>query len=154
MANSPAVSVFFKRDILNGLHAFSTNTVARAASTTVDGFKCGLMATTGSAGSGTEFWSNVSAQEAATGGEYAAGGKAFTWVAPATAANAKAFTTPSASISWTNVTMTTDAAVLYNTSVSNKVIATFTFSSQSVSGGTFTLTMPSNDATNGLLLIA
>lgn len=154
MANSSAISVFFKKDILNGMHAFSSNSVARAASTTIDGFKCALMATTGSAGSGTEFWSNVSAQEANVAGDYSAGGKAFTWNAPTTAANGKCYVQPSADIAWTNVTMTTDAAVLYNTTVSNKVIATYTFSSQVVTGGAFTLKMPNNDATNALLLIA
>jgi len=44
--------------------------------------------------------------------------------------------------------------VLYNSSQGSKQISVHTFSSQSVTAGTFTLTMPTNDASNALLRIA
>jgi hypothetical protein len=39
-------------------------------------------------------------------------------------------------------------------STSKLEVAVFTFGSQTVTAGTFTLTMPANDATNGLIRIA
>jgi hypothetical protein len=45
--------------------------------------------------------------------------------------------------------------LLYNASNTAKnAVAVFTFGSQSVTAGTFTLTMPTNDLTNGLIRIS
>jgi type VI protein secretion system component Hcp len=44
--------------------------------------------------------------------------------------------------------------MVYSTTDSNRNIGVFTFSSQSVTAGTFTLTMPTNDATTGLIRFA
>ena len=67
-----------------------------------------------------------------------------------------AFWTPSASISYTSVTLTTafDTVLIYNNTQSNKAVSVHTFGSQTVTAGTFTLTMPSNTTTAALLRLA
>jgi hypothetical protein len=67
-----------------------------------------------------------------------------------------AFLTPSASIVFSSVTLSTafDAVLLYNSSQSNKAVSVHTFGSQTVTAGTFTLTMPTNDSSTGLIRLA
>lgn len=64
--------------------------------------------------------------------------------------------TPSGSIVYTTVTLTTafDAVLIYNSTQANKAVAVYTFGSQTITAGTFTLTMPTNDGTTGLLRLA
>jgi hypothetical protein len=64
--------------------------------------------------------------------------------------------TPSASIVYTTVTLSTafDAVLIYNSTQSDKAVAVYTFGSQTITAGTFTLTMPTNDGTTGLLRLA
>jgi hypothetical protein len=52
------------------------------------------------------------------------------------------------------VTTAFDAVLIYNSTQSNKAISAHTFGSQTVTAGTFTLTMPVSDATNALIRIA
>lgn len=96
-----------------------------------------------------------------SGAGYTAGGVTVTnGVSPAStnssATAGVAYWTPSASITYSNVTLTTafDAVLLYNSSKSNKAISVHTFGSQTVTAGTFTLTMPTNNTTNALLRLA
>jgi hypothetical protein len=67
-----------------------------------------------------------------------------------------AFWTPSASLAWTGVTIAAfDAMLLYNDSITAKnAVAVFTFGSQTVTAGNFTLTMPTNDLTTGLIRLS
>jgi hypothetical protein len=44
--------------------------------------------------------------------------------------------------------------LLYNVTQGNKAIAAYTFGSQTMTAANFSLTMPTNDATTGLLRIA
>jgi hypothetical protein len=91
-----------------------------------------------------------------TGTNYTAGGATVTnATAPATSGTT-AYWTPSASITYTNVTLSTafDTMLMYNSTQSNKAVAVYTFGSQTITAGTFTLTMPTNDATTGLLRLA
>jgi hypothetical protein len=90
--------------------------------------------------------------ELAASGNYTQGGKTITNNAWGT--NAKtAYWTPGANETWTALTSSGafDCAVLYNSTDSNKEIAVFTFSSQNVAAADFTLTMPTNDQTTGLI---
>lgn len=90
-----------------------------------------------------------------SGTNYTAGGAAVTNGTTATSGTT-AYWTPAASVTWSTVTLSTafDAALLYNTTASNKAIAVFTFSSQTVTAGNFTLTMPTNDSSNALIRLA
>ena len=96
-----------------------------------------------------------------TGTNYTAGGVTVTGATNPTSTNASAtagvgFFTPSASIVYTTVTLTTafDAVLIYNSTQSNKAISVHTFGSQTITAGTFTLTMPSNTTTTALLRLA
>jgi hypothetical protein len=147
MANTQAIATSFKVEMLNGIHAFST-TVTRGA-TTADTFKAALYLASASIGAATTAYS---ATGEVSGTNYTAGGVTFTWVAPSSTSTTS-FSTPSASFSWTTVTLSTafDCVFLYNSTQSNKAVAAYTFGSQTVTAGNFTLTMPTNDSTNGLL---
>jgi len=150
MANSQAISTSFAVQILNGIHALGT-TVVRAG-TGADTFKAALFLASGSQGAGTTTYSTTNE---VTGTNYTAGGVTFTWVAP-TSSGTTAYSTPSASFAWTNVTLSTafDAVTLYNSTQADKAVATYTFGSQTITAGNFSLVMPTNDATTGLLRIA
>jgi len=96
-----------------------------------------------------------------TGTGYTAGGVTVTnATAPSstntTATAGVAFFTPSASITYTTVTLTTafDAVLLYNSTQSNKAISVHTFGSQTITAGTFTLTMPANTTSTALIRLA
>jgi hypothetical protein len=91
-----------------------------------------------------------------TGTNYTAGGVAVTNATPPATSGTTAYWTPSASIVYTNVTLSTafDAVLIYNSTQGDKAVSVHTFGSQTVTAGTFTLTMPTNDATNGLIRLA
>ena len=150
MANTQAMCTSFKLEILDGIHALGT-TVTRAG-TGADTLKAALYLATATVNANTTAYS---ATNEVSGTNYTAGGATFTWSAPATGGTT-AYTTPSANISWSNVTLSTafDAVLLYNNTQSNKAVAVYTFSSQTVTAGTFTLTMPTNDSSTGLLRLA
>lgn len=151
MANSQAVCTSFKVDVLNGLHAFGTSVVR--GTTTKDNFKGALYLATGSLGAGTTAYSAVSE---ASGTGYTATGAAVTNATAPTSTGTTAFWTPSASLVWTTVTLTAvDALLIYNDTAAGKnAVAVYTYGSQTVTAGNFTLTMPTNDATNALLRLA
>ena len=101
----------------------------------------------------------TSTGELAATGNYTAGGAAVTnATAPANTGGTGvvAFWTPSASVTWTNLTSSGafDCALLYNDTQSDKAVAAFTFGSQSVTSGNFSLTMPTNDLSTGLIRIS
>lgn len=151
-ANSQAICTQFKVDILNGLHAFGTSVVRGA--TTKDAFKAALYLVSGSRGAGDTVYS---ATGEVSGTNYTAGGIAVTNATAPTSSGTTAFWTPSASLVYTNVTLSTafDAVLLYNDTSSTKLaVSVHTFGSQTVTAGTFTLTMPANDSSNALLRIA
>jgi hypothetical protein len=149
MSNTQSVCTSFKAEQLNGIHALGT-TVVRGA-TTADSFKAALYSTSATVNAATTVYSSTNE---VTGTGYTAGGVSFTWVAPNTSGTT-AFTTPSASFSWTGLTAGPfDAVLLYNTTQGNKAVAVYTFGAQTVTAGNFSLTMPTNDATTGLLRIA
>lgn len=151
MANSQAICTSFKAEILSGVHALGT-TVARGG-TTADTVKAALYLASASVGAGT---SAYSATGEVSGTNYTAGGVTVTNATAPTTSGTTGFWTPSASIVYTNVTLSTafDCVLLYNSTQSNKAIAAYTFGSQTVTAGTLTLTMPTNDASNALLRIA
>lgn len=147
MANSQAVATSFKVEMLNGIHAFGTSVVR--AGTGADTFKAALYLASASIGAGTTAYS---ATGEVSGTNYTAGGVTYTWVAP-TSSGTTSYSTPSAALSWTTVTLSTsfDCVFLYNSTQSNKAVAAYTFGATTVTAGNFTINMPTNDSTNGLL---
>ena len=151
MANTQAMCTSFKGELLTATHNFGT-APTRGAST-ADTFKAALYLASATINASTTAYS---ATGEVTGTNYTAGGATITnATAPATSGTT-AYWTPSASITYTNVTLSTafDTMLMYNSTQSNKAVAVYTFGSQTITAGTFTLTMPTNDATTGLLRLA
>jgi hypothetical protein len=98
----------------------------------------------------------TSTGELAASGNYTAGGASVTNANTAGLTSTTAFWTPSASISWTALTSSGsfDAAMIYSTTDTNRNIGVYTFGATSISAGNFSLTMPTNDATTGLVRFA
>jgi hypothetical protein len=91
-----------------------------------------------------------------SGTGYTPGGIPITsWNAPA-ATGTTAFTTPTASFVYTTVTLSTsfDSVLIYNVTQGGKAVSVHTFGAQTITAGTFTLTMPTNAAGTALLQIA
>lgn len=151
MANTAAICTSFKTELLNGIHAFGT-TVTRGG-TTADSFKAALYLSSATVNASTTAYSGTG-EVSGTG--YTSGGASVTNGTAPTSSGTTAYWTPSASLSWTTVTLSTafDAVLIYNSSQSNRAVAVYTFGSQTVTAGNFTLTMPTNDASNALLRLA
>lgn len=151
MANTQAFCTSAKVELLNGIHALGT-TVVRGA-TTADQFKAALFLASATINASTTAYSTTG--ELAATGNYTAGGVNVTWTAPSSSGTT-AITTPSGSFAWTTLTSSGafDCVLIYNSTQSNKAFSVHTFSSQSITAGNFTLTMPTNDSTNALIRIA
>ncbi len=152
MANSQAFCSQAKVDLLNGLHALGPS-VIRAA-TTKDSYKAALYLVSASRGAGDTVYNSTGE---VSGTNYVAGGVAVTTATAPSLSGTTAIFTPSASIVYTTVTLSTafDAFLLYNdTSATKLALSVHTFGSQTVTAGTLTITMPTNDASNALIRIA
>jgi intracellular septation protein A len=154
MANTQAMCNSFKVDLFNAVHAFNATGIPAHTAGTADVFKAALYVTTATVNSTTTAYS---ATNEVTGTGYTAGGVVVTFGTAPSNTTTTAFLTPSATITYTTVTLSTsfDAMLLYNnTNAGKNSVAVFTFTAQTVSAGTFSLTMPTNDATTGLLRLA
>lgn len=141
----------FKVEILGGVHAIGTPPTR--ATTAKDTFKAALFEDTATLGAGTTAYSSSGE---VSGAGYTTGGITVSNATAPTSTGTTAYWTPSASLTYSNVTLTTpfDAVLIYNSSQGDKAVAVYTFGSQTVTSGTFILTMPTNDASTGLLRIA
>ena len=156
MANTQAMTTSFMGELMTGTHNFGTAPVRATGAT--DTFKAALYLASATVNASTTAYS-VTNEVSGTG--YTAGGVAVTFGTPPTATNASAtagvaFVTPSASITYTTVTLATafDAVLIYNSTQSDKAVSVHTFGSQTVTAGTFTLTMPANTTTTALIRLA
>ena len=151
MANTQAMCTSFKDQLLEGHHNFGVGVVR--ASTAADTFKAALYLASATINASTTAYT---ATGEVTGTGYTAGGVTVTFGTPPSTSGTTAFVTPSASITYSAVTLSTafDCVLLYNSTQSNKAVSVHTFGSQTVTAGTFTLTMPVNDASTGLIRLA
>jgi len=156
MANAQAMTTSFMGELMTATHNFGVAPIR--AVTTVDSFKAALYLTTATYNAATTAYS-ATGEVSGTG--YTAGGVAVTMGTVPIATNSSttagvAFVTPSASITYTTVTLATafDAVLLYNSTQANKAVSVHTFGSQTITAGTFTLTMPANTTTTALLRLA
>lgn len=150
-ANTQAVCNSFKTELLNGHHAFGTS-VTRG-STAADTFKAALYLATATVNASTTAYS---ATNEVSGTGYTAGGVTVTNGNAPTNASNTSYWTPSADFSWATVTLSTsfDCVLLYNSTQSNKAVAAFTFTAQTVAAANFSLQMPTNNQTTGLLRLS
>ena len=161
MANTQSMCTSFMSELMLGQHQLGTSTIVSRTSLTApttDTVKAALYLVSATYNAATTAYS-ATGEVSGTG--YTAGGVTVTAATAPTATNSSAtagvaFFTPSASITYTSVTLTTafDAVLIYNSTQSNKSVAVYTFGSQTITAGTFTLTMPSNTTTTALLRLA
>lgn len=156
MANTQSMCTSFLGEVLTATHNFGASPI-RAAST-ADTFKAALFLTSATINASTTAYT-TSGEVSGTG--YTAGGVAVTNATAPLASNSSAtagvaYWTPSASITYTTVTLTTafDCVLIYNSTQSDKAVSAHTFGSQTITAGTFTLTMPSNTTSTALLRLA
>jgi hypothetical protein len=161
MANTQAMCTSFMGQLLNGGHQFGSITLTSRTSLTApttDTFKAALYLASATINAATTAYS-ATGEVSGTG--YTAGGVTVTNANAVTATNSSstagvAYWTPSASITYTTVTLATafDTVLLYNSTQSNTAVSVHTFGSQTITAGTFTLTMPTNSTTLALIRLA
>ena len=156
MANTASLCTSFLSELMTGTHNFGVSPIR--AATTADTFKGALYLASATYNASTTAYS---ATGEVTGTNYTAGGVTVTNATPPASTNTSAtagtaYWTPSASLTYTNVTLTTafDSVLIYNSTQSNKAVGVYTFGSQTITAGTFTLTMPSNTTAAALIRIA
>jgi hypothetical protein len=156
MANTQSMCTSFLGELMTATHNFGASPVRGAS--TADTFKAALYLASATVNANTTAYSSTGE---VTGTGYTAGGVTITNATAPTSTNASStagvgYWTPSASIVYTSVTLTTsfDSVLVYNSTQSNKAVSVHTFTAQTVTAGTFTLTMPSNTTTTALLRLA
>ena len=159
MANSQSMCTSFLGELLSATHNFSSANPAHTAST-ADTFKAALYTTTASPAINAATTA-YSATGEVSGTGYTAGGVTVTNATNPASTNSSAtagvgYWTPSGNLVYTTVTLTTafDTVLIYNSTQSNKAVSVHTFGSQTITAGTFTLTMPSNTTTTALLRLS
>jgi hypothetical protein len=148
-------------ELMLGEHQLGPATlVSRTSLTspTTDTLKAALYLTSATMNASTTAYTAVNE---VSGAGYTAGGVTVTNATAPSSTNASAtagvaFFTPSASIVYTTVTLATafDTVLLYNSTQSDKAISVHTFGSQTITAGTFTLTMPANTTAAALIRLA
>jgi len=161
MANTQSMCTSFLGELMLAQHQLGASTITSRTSLTsptVDTVKAALYLASATVNAATTAYS-VTGEVSGTG--YTAGGVTVTNATAPTSTNASStagvgYWTPSASITYTTVTLGTafDCVLIYNSTQSNKAISAHTFGSQTITAGTFTLTMPSNTTTTALLRLA
>lgn len=151
MPNTQAMCTSFKGELLTGTHNFGTAPVR--ASGSADTFKAALYLASATINASTTAYTTTGE---VSGTNYTAGGVTVTNATAPTTSGTTAYWTPSASLVFTNVTLSTafDCVLIYNSTQSNRAVSVHTFGSQTVTAGTFTLTMPTNGAGTALINIA
>ena len=150
MANTQSMCTSFLQELMQGLQNFTTSTG--------NSFKAALYLASATINASTTQFTTTN-EVSGTG--YTAGGIAVTNGTSPLSTNASAtagvaYWTPSASLTYTSVTLTTafDAVLIYNSTNSNRAVSVHTFGSQTITAGTFTLTMPTNTTTTALLRLS
>jgi len=151
----------FLSELMLGQHQLGTSTIVSRGSLTApttDTLKAALYLVSATMNAADTVYT---ATGEVSGTNYTAGGVPVTNATAPTSTNSSAtagvaYWTPSASITYTLVTLATafDAVLIYNSTQSNKAISVHTFGSQTITTGTFTLTMPANTTAAALIRLA
>jgi len=167
MANTQSMCTSFLGQLLTGKHNFGVGTVR--GTTAADTFNAALFLVSATVDASTTLYTGTLATTAMTGEVsgtgYTAGGIAVTNATPPASANTSAtagtgYWTPSASLVYTTVTLATafDSVLIFNvtqgTAANYPTVSVHKFGSQTITAGTFTLTMPNPAAATALLRLA
>tara|TARA_B100001778_G_scaffold66405_1_gene52171 strand:- start:8414 stop:8860 length:447 start_codon:yes stop_codon:yes gene_type:complete len=148
MGITTALCNTFKQELLQGLHAFGTDT-----------FKLALIKSgeSGTYGPATTNYSDVTGNSDEIGdtGSYSAGGSPLANVAVTGGSGASTAFVDFDNVQFTSATIDANGAIIYNSSDSNKAVAIIDFgSTQSSDAGTFTVTMPAPGTGTAIIRIA
>ena len=136
MAILQAIATSFKAEILQGIHD------------SADTYKIALYTSAATLGATTTAYS---ATNEVSGTGYTAGGQVLSGF-NVTTSGITAILDFTTDPSWENATITARGALIYNSSKSNKAVYVLDFGSDITStNGTFAITLPTPDATNGLI---
>ena len=136
MAITQAIPTSFKAEILQGIHD------------SADTYKIALYTSAATLGATTTAYS---ATNEVSGTGYTAGGQVLSGF-NVTTSGITAILDFTTDPSWENATITARGALIYNSSKSNKAVYVLDFGSDITStNGTFAITLPTPDATNGLI---
>jgi len=156
MSNTQSMCTSFLSQLMTATHNFGV--APTRGTTAADTFKAALYVTTATINAATTVYSSTN-EVSGTG--YTAGGIAVTNATAPTSTNSSAtagvgYWTPSANLIYSTVTLTTafDTVLIYNSSQANAAVSVHTFGSQTITAGTFTLTMPTNSTTSALLRLS
>ena len=145
MSVTTAMTTSFKQELLQGLHDLDGHTLKLAL------IKSGESGTFGAAS--TNFSNITDSSDEASGTGYSSGGATLGSVA-ITTSGTTAFV-DFADVSFSNSTISASGAMIYNSSASNRAIAVISFGGTVAStAGTFTVTMPTPDASNAIIRLA
>lgn len=138
MAITTAMCTSFRAELLQGIHA------------SADVYKIALYTSTATLDATTTAYS---ATNEVVGAGYTAGGVALSGFS-VTTSGTTAILDWTTDPSWSNATITARGAMIYNSSKGNKAVAVWDFGAdKSSTSGTFTVILPTPDATNGLIKI-
>lgn len=156
MANTQSMCTSFLGELMTATHNFGT--APTRGTSAADTFKAALYLASATINASTTAYTSTGE---VTSANYTAGGVAVTNANPPTSTNTSAtagtgYWTPSASIVYGSVGSPVtfasfDCVLIYNSSQSDKAVSVHTFTAQTVTSGTFTLTMPSNTTSTALL---
>jgi len=153
VSNTQSMCTSFMGELMTATHNFTTGTG--------NTFKAALYFASATVNAATTAYSTTGEVTNTSGTGYTAGGVTVTNGTSPIATNSSstagvAYWTPTASFQWTALTVTTafDSVLLYNSSASNRAVSVHTFGSQTITAGTFTLTMPSNSTSSALLRLS
>ncbi len=145
MAITTAMTTTFKKELLQGLHDLDGHTLKLAL------IKSGESGTFGAAS--TNFSNITDTSDEASGTGYSSGGATLSSVLIDTSGTT-AFV-DFADVSFSNSTISAAGAMIYNSSAGNRAIAVISFGGTVAStAGTFTVAMPTADASDAIIRLA
>ena len=141
MAISSAIATSFKQEILVEGHNLTNG---------ADSIKLALYTSSATLGAGTTAYVTTGQS---SGTNYSAGGSALTHVTPTTSGTTAIV--DFADLTFSNVTVTARGCLLYNSTNSNKAIASIDFGGDKTStAGDFTVVFPAANATAAIIRLA
>jgi len=156
VSNTQSMCTSFLSQLMTATHNFGT--APTRGTSAADTFKAALYVTTATVNAATTAYS---ATNEVSGTGYTAGGITVTNATAPSSTNSSAtagvgYWTPSANLVYSTVTLSTafDTVLIYNSSQSNAAVSVHTFGAQTITAGTFTLTMPSNTTSSALLRLS
>jgi hypothetical protein len=141
MAITQAMTTSFKKELMEGVHDFTTHI-----------FKIALYTSSATLDATTTAYS---ATNEVSGTNYTAGGNTLTVTGGAVSTSGTTAYIDFSDTTWADATITARGALIYNSSASNKAVAVLDFGADKTStAGDFTVSFPTADASNAIVRIA